>query len=124
MNLLLANINVDVSNIGIEELIIAIIGYTIVFIALVVLFYVFNLIPKIIQIQVRNKLKREGKGIKEDDDLNVPGEVNAAISTALFLYFNELHDEESNVMTIKRISKSYSPWSSKIYGLGNFNKLS
>ena len=124
MNLLLANINVDVSNVGVEELIIAVIGYTIVFIALVVLFYVFNLIPKIIQIQVRNKLKREGKAIKEDDDLSVTGEVNAAISTALFLYFNELHDEESNVMTIKRISKSYSPWSSKIYGVRNFNKLS
>ncbi len=90
--------------------------------ALVVLFYVFNSIPKLLHMQVRNKLKKEGKAINEDLDIAVPGEVNAAISTALFLYFNELHDEESNIITIRRISKRYSPWSSKIYGLQNFRK--
>ena len=109
------------SNIGIEELIIAGIGYVIVFASLVILFYVFSFIPKILNIQVRNRLKREGKEIKEEE-VNVSGEVNAAISTALFLFFSELHDEESNVMTIKRISKTYSPWNSKIYGLRNFRK--
>ena len=45
------------------------------------------------------------------------GAENAAICTALYLYFSELHDEEKHVMTVKRISKSYSPWSSKIYGV-------
>ena len=47
------------------------------------------------------------------------GEVNAAIATALYMYFNELHDDESNIITIKKVSKFYSPWSSKIYGLRN-----
>ena len=44
----------------------------------------------------------------------------AAIAMALYLYFNEMHDEESNVITIQRISKTYSPWSSKIYNMRNF----
>jgi Na+-transporting methylmalonyl-CoA/oxaloacetate decarboxylase gamma subunit len=45
------------------------------------------------------------------------GEINAAIATALYLYSNELHDQENPVITMIRVSKTYSPWSSKIYGL-------
>jgi len=115
-------LNIGFSNIGIEDIILVIIGYSIVFAALVALFYVFNFIPKIINVIVRNKLRRQGKHITENTDLSVTGEVNAAISTALFLYFNEIHDKESNVITIKRVSRRYSPWSSKIYGLRNFRK--
>jgi len=122
INFIQAQIGFDISNIGFEEIIIAVIGYCIVFASLVVLYYVFNMIPKLMHIQIRKRLRREGKDFKEGLDLSVSGEVNAAISTALFLYFSDLHDEESNIITIKRISKRYSPWSSKIYGLRNFRK--
>ncbi len=47
------------------------------------------------------------------------GEVNAAIAMALYQYFNELHDVESGVVTIKRVSRHYSPWSSKLYNMKN-----
>jgi glutaconyl-CoA/methylmalonyl-CoA decarboxylase subunit delta len=47
-------------------------------------------------------------------------EVQAAIAMALYLHFNEMHDEESNIITIQRVSKTYSPWSSKIYNMRNF----
>jgi hypothetical protein len=46
-----------------------------------------------------------------------PGEVYAAIAMALYLYSNELHDQENPVITMIRTSKTYSPWSSKIYSL-------
>lgn len=45
------------------------------------------------------------------------GEVNAAIAMALYLYQNELHDYENTVLTIQKVSRNYSPWSSKIYTL-------
>lgn len=45
------------------------------------------------------------------------GEVNAAIALALHLYNNELHDNENTVLTIQKVSRNYSPWSSKIYTL-------
>ena len=45
------------------------------------------------------------------------GEIYAAISMALYLYSNELHDQENPVITMIRTSKTYSPWSSKIYSL-------
>ena len=41
---------------------------------------------------------------------------HAAICTALGLYFGELHDKERYTLTIKRVSRNYSPWSSKLYG--------
>jgi len=44
-------------------------------------------------------------------------EVGAAISMALYLYTNQLHDQENPVITMIRVSRTYSPWSSKIYGL-------
>jgi glutaconyl-CoA/methylmalonyl-CoA decarboxylase subunit delta len=45
------------------------------------------------------------------------GEVHAAIAMALYLYSNELHDQENPVITMIKVSRTYSPWSSKIYGL-------
>ncbi len=41
----------------------------------------------------------------------------AAIATALQLYQSELHDRESEVLTIMSIKRAYSPWNSKIHGL-------
>lgn len=45
------------------------------------------------------------------------GEVNAAIVMALHLYSSEIHDQEDPIITMIRVSRTYSPWSSKIYGL-------
>ena len=103
-----------------EGIIIAIVGYITVFLALVVLYFVFTYLSKTLNYRARQKLRREGRyKAAEEKQLFIPGDVSAAISLALYLY-NELHDEESNVITIKRISKTYSPWSSKIYTLREF----
>ena len=60
----------------------------------------------------------------DKNGVELSGEVNAAISMALYLHFNQYHDEESKEMTIKRESRLYSPWSSKIYQVRNqFNRL-
>jgi hypothetical protein len=48
---------------------------------------------------------------------DVSGEINAAIAMALYMYSNELHDQENPVITMIKVSRTYSPWSSKIYGL-------
>jgi hypothetical protein len=45
------------------------------------------------------------------------GELGAAVALALFLYQNQLHDHENTLLTINKVSRAYSPWSSKIYGL-------
>ena len=50
---------------------------------------------------------------------NVPSADVVAIAMALHMFYDEVHDDESNVITIKRIERRYSPWSSKIYGINN-----
>lgn len=97
---------------------VAIVGYLIVFVALVFLIFVFTYIPKLLNLNLKRKLKKEGKAV-EVTPINVEGNVNAAIAMAIHMYLNELHDEESGVITIKKVTKRYSPWSSKIYGVMN-----
>lgn len=105
-----------------KGIIIAITGYVIVFAALVTLFYVFTAVSKILLARTKRHLAREGRldQIKEDE-IEISGEVSAAIAMALYLH-TLLHDEESGKLTIKKISKNYTPWSAKIYGMRNFNR--
>jgi glutaconyl-CoA/methylmalonyl-CoA decarboxylase subunit delta len=119
----LAKISFDFSQIDGFAITVTVVGYGIVFFALVFMYYVYTLMPKIINMNIRQKLRKQGRHKEAEKELlDIPGEVNAAISMALHLYFNELHDEESNIMTIKKVSKRYSPWSSKIYGLNTYNR--
>ncbi|HJV78135.1 MAG TPA: hypothetical protein VJ602_07095 [Paludibacter sp.] len=53
------------------------------------------------------------------DNGEIPSADVVAISMALHLFYDEVHDNESNVITIKHIARRYSPWSSKIYGVIN-----
>lgn len=100
---------------------IAITGYIIVFTALVMLYYIFSLLSKVLTKNQKRKLTKSGKTIADEKELHISGEVTAAISMSLFL-LNELHDKESDVLTIKRISKVYSPWNSRIYGMRFFRR--
>jgi len=103
---------------------ISIVGYTVVFVALVLLYIVFKQIPKFLDMQARRRMKREGKAsLPQEEELQMEGDVNAAIAMALYLYFDELHDEEDMVLTMKRIQRRYSHWSSKIYNVTNFQRL-
>ena len=112
----------DFSKISGFSLTVAIVGYVIVFSALVIMYFAYNTIPKIINFKIRQKLRREGKEEAQHKELHITGDVNAAISMALYLYFNEIHDVESDVITIERIPKQYSPWSSKIYSTNTYFK--
>ncbi len=47
----------------------------------------------------------------------ITGEIVAAIAMALEQQIFQIHDEEDAVLTIKRISRPYSPWSSKLHGM-------
>jgi len=112
------------SNINLESLVIAVAGYLIVFTALVLLFWFFSLVPKLISLGKIKRRVRQGKPPVIAEGETISGEATAAIAMALHLYLDEIHDLESGVLTIKQISKTYSPWSSKIYAVRNqFNRI-
>jgi len=104
---------------------ITLLGWVIVFAALLFLVGIFLMIPKLFKWKAKRDLRTKGKTQITDDQLVISGETNAAIATALHLYFNEIHDEESNVITIKQVRRRYSPWNSKLYGMNNaaYSKL-
>jgi len=49
------------------------------------------------------------------NDNEVTDEEAAAIALAIHMYKREMHDMESLTITLKKVSRIYSPWSSKIY---------
>jgi glutaconyl-CoA/methylmalonyl-CoA decarboxylase subunit delta len=115
----------NLDNINELAIIITIVGYVVVFVALATLVIVIGRISTLQNFYIRIKLraKRGEKGtIEEAPVVSISADENAAICTALYLYFTELHDEEKYVMTVKKVSRAYSPWSSKIYGVMNFSK--
>ncbi len=94
-----------------------VISMTVVLSALVSLLLTFMIIFRFM-----NRKKRKKVSVSEEvkSAVKAPvvsGEVNAAIAMALYLYQNEMHDRENTVLTMKKVARTYSPWSSKIYTL-------
>lgn len=100
----------------------AISAMSVVFLGLILLYICFKLIGKVaIKLRKRNAMiahnitdKQEAKEKKLGE---APGEVIAAISMALHEAQGADHDVEETILTISRVKRSYSPWSSKIYTL-------
>ena len=106
-----------------HDLVVTFGGFCIVICALIILFLIFKEFSKLINQDFKKKkeVKNEtpktstAAGWKVDDDLAV------VIGLALSLS-QEVHDIESDEVTITRVERRYSPWSSKIYGLNGLNK--
>jgi hypothetical protein len=109
---------IDWSYITGPGLAITIIGLLMVFAVLAALWLVFKYLQVLLNFLTKRRLIKQGKYfLFPNRELSISGEVNAAIGTAVFLYLEELHDEEETVITIKKVSRNYSPWSSKIYNV-------
>jgi len=104
--------------------IMSVIGYTIVFICLAFLWFIFSMIPIIIKFFTNSKTQKTNpqKTVQANDE-DMQADVVAAISTAIFFYLNEQHDDETYNLTNKKNTKRYSPWNSKIYAMNNLNKI-
>lgn len=97
-----------------------VIAMAIVFGALLVLCLCFYGLGKLGSALSRQR-KREAQGqtreeVKIRDVQHDSGEEIAAIVAALNEHFNA-HDTENTILTINKVKRAYSPWSSKIYNL-------
>lgn len=100
----------------------AISAMSVVFSGLLILFIVFKFVGSTaVNLSKRNAMKSKGitdkKEAKEKQLGEAPGEIFAAIAMAMHEMQNDVHDVEDTVLTITRVKRSYSPWSSKIYTL-------
>ena len=95
---------------------------TVVFTGLILLYICFRVIGKIaVKLRKRNAMKvhniTDKQEAKERRLGEAPGDVIAAIAMALHEAQGSDHDVEETILTISRVKRSYSPWSSKIYTL-------
>ena len=98
----------------------AVTAMSVVFIALILLFTIFSLIGKgSIRASQRRAQEKGHTSVTEADIEDTAGEVYAAIAMALHLCQTDedTHDIENTILTINRVTRNYSPWSSKIYSL-------
>lgn len=100
--------------------ILTIMAMAIVFAALLVLCLCFYAISKIGEKTSKvNKIKAQGiesASLPKGEKINDSGEEIAAIVMALHEHL-DAHDQENTILTINKVKRAYSPWSSKIYGL-------
>ena len=98
----------------------------VVFCGLLLLYICFRFIGKA-SVSMSRRRAMKSKDItcteeaKEKKLGEAPGEVFAAIAMAMHESQN-MHDVEETVLTINRVKRSYSPWSSKIYTLREIPK--
>lgn len=91
----------------------------VVFLGLIILYLVFKQIGNAaIRASKRNAKNAAGEGVTLSDNAGQEsGEIFAAIATALYEMSDDNHDIENTVLTIRKVQRTYSPWSSKIYTL-------
>jgi Na+-transporting methylmalonyl-CoA/oxaloacetate decarboxylase gamma subunit len=98
-----------------------IIAIGVVFVILILLSLVFRFIGKanINRAKKATQMEFEKQGIVATyrDEEEISGETLAAIAMALQLFETEKEDLESTILTIEKTSRTYSPWSSKIYSM-------
>lgn len=99
---------------------------SVVFLALILLYLIFRTVGKIMQ---KKDVKKDIAATVKDAPAvaatarmekvegDISGEIAAAIAFAIKTYQDDLEAAEQMALTLNRVAKVYSPWSSKIHGL-------
>jgi Na+-transporting methylmalonyl-CoA/oxaloacetate decarboxylase gamma subunit len=96
---------------------VTIVGMVVVFAALAIMSATIYYIAVLSQRFLAGRKAAPLPAVEAGRKRGVSGEVIAAIALALDMHVNQYHDDEEAVLTIKKVSKPYSPWSSKLYGM-------
>lgn len=89
----------------------------VVFLGLLLLYLIFKQVGKAAIAASKRNAEKAGAPVSASAPDEVSGEVFAAIATALYEMSDDNHDIEHTVLTIRKVRRAYSPWSSKIYSL-------
>lgn len=100
----------------------AIIGMSIVFSGLIVLLLIINLLKFVIfKVQQIIQNRKESKQQwKSDQSKKISNEVTVAIAMALNQHMKKYLDEQEYIITLKKYTKSMTPWA--LDGRGRINK--
>ncbi|MHC1706306.1 MAG: OadG family protein [Bacteroidales bacterium] len=102
--------NLDPLGIGMS-----VIAMTVVFTVLIMLYLLFKNMAGIF---LRSEKKQAKRALQAQSTEGPTKEEVAAISLAINMYIRDMQEHEDMTLTIAKVSRSYSPWNSKIYGVG------
>ena len=106
-------------------IVLTLISIIIVSIVLTILFFIFKFMGDFhmgMAVKKAEKISQTGgfKVVSEKKSGVITNDELAAIALAIYKYSEDMHDEEDLTLTINKVSKAYSPWSSKIYSIRQF----
>jgi len=108
-------------------IIVTVISFTIVFFALILVVLVIMGSTKFLKRMDDKKSGKENANEVNENIVNIDSDdlsddQYAAIAAAIYMYESELHDEENTILTINKVAKVYSPWSSKLYNMNQYKR--
>jgi hypothetical protein len=112
--------------------VLALISVLVVFFVLILITVVLHLVFGKLMVGNQNKKAAKAAAAKQAEGeksaspakkaSDISGEEFAAIAAAIHLYNDEMHDEESAILTINKVAKVYSPWSSKMHNMNPYRR--
>ncbi|MBP5535948.1 MAG: OadG family protein [Bacteroidales bacterium] len=108
------------------------VGVGLTFVAVIVVFFVLMCIALILKFYgkaIQNVQKKKAMKAAAADAApvqtavaasDVSGEVYAAIAAAIYLYDEEMHDEENTIITIQKVERAWTPWNAKYYNMNKY----
>jgi hypothetical protein len=84
---------------------------------IILFFYFLKKTDRLVEERERKNNLSNNLEIKKKSNDEPTEEISAAIALALSMYKTQLTEQETLTVTIQKVSKMYSPWSSKIYSL-------
>ena len=100
-----------------------VVAICVVFVALVCICFIMKGYGSVIM-KVQDRKKRKSAA-KAGDEMpaktsEVAGEVYAAIAAAIYMYDQDMHDEEDTVITIQKVERAWTPWNAKYYNMNKY----
>ncbi len=102
------------------------VAVVVVFLALVCIAFIISGYGKLIMKSQNRKADKANASAAKDQATPsaavTSGDVYAAIATAIYLFDEEMHDEENTVITIQKVERAWTPWNAKYYNMNHYNK--
>lgn len=101
-----------------------VVAVSVVFLALLCISLILKGYGKLVT-KTQDRKANKSSAVKVADS-NMPsasqtsGEIYAAIATAIYLFDEEMHDEENTVITIQKVERAWTPWNAKFYNMNRY----
>ena len=98
---------------------VAVVFLALLFISLILKGY-GNVIIRTQDKKAKKSAAKDNSVVASPSSAKTAGEVYAAIATAIYLYDEEMHDEEDTVITIQKVERAWTPWNAKFYNMNHY----